>query len=175
MATRSRRSLAILPLVLALATCGPSGTTLPSAPTDSTEPSLPVASAPAETTPAESPAASGSPETGQTDTEWGRIWDTLPAGFPRFPGATPADDAGGEPASARFAVEGGDPLAIATWFQDALEQATFSTLGFNGPGEDGGYVIDSTGEGDCRLQTTVTPLGGTTFASVLYGADCPAP
>lgn len=120
-------------------------------------------------------APSGAAAAGQTDTAWGRIWDTVPAGFPVFPGARPADDAGGEPVSARLAVEGGDPSAIATWLQDALEQATFSTLGLNGPGEDGGYVIDSTGEGDCRIQTTIAPLGDMTFVSVLYGAGCPAP
>lgn len=99
----------------------------------------------------------------------------MPAGFPLFPGATPADDATGEPASARFAVEGGDPLAIAEWMQDALETATFSTEALNGPGEDGGYVIESVGEGSCRIQTTIVPLGDTTFVSVLYGADCPGP
>jgi hypothetical protein len=119
-------------------------------------------------------ASSAAPAVGQTDTDWGRIWDALPAGFPRYPGSTPADDASPEPASGRFAVPGADPAAIATWMQDALETATFSTLGLNGPMEDGGYVIDSSGEGDCRLQTTITPLGDLTFITVLYGADCPA-
>jgi hypothetical protein len=118
--------------------------------------------------------SSAAPAVGQTDTDWGRIWDAVPAGFPRYPGSTPADDAGPEPASARFAVAGGDPAAIATWMQDALETATFSTLGLNGPAEDGGYVIDSTGEGQCRVQTTIAPLGDITFITVLYGADCPA-
>ncbi len=117
----------------------------------------------------------GAPGAGQTETDWGRIWDAVPAGFPLFPGATPADDATGEPASARFAVEGGDPLAIAEWMQDALETATFSTEALNGPGEDGGYVIELVGEGGCRLQTRIFPLGDTTFVAVLYGADCPGP
>ncbi len=170
MATRPGRSLAIVPLVLVFAACGP----VASSPSSPATTAPPTPGPTAETTPPSS-APTSAATAGQTDTGWGRIWDTVPTGFPVFPGATPADDAGGEPASARFAVEGGDPLAIATWFQDALEQATFSTLGFNGPGEDGGYVIDSTGVGDCRLQTTVTPLGGTTFVSVLYGVDCPAP
>lgn len=117
---------------------------------------------------------SSAPEAGQTDTEWGRIWDAVPAAFPRFPGGTPADDATGEPASARFAIEDGDPLAIAQWMQDALEIATFSTEAMNGPAEDGGYVIDSAGDGDCRIQTRIAPLGGMTFVTVLYGAACPA-
>jgi hypothetical protein len=157
-------------LVLVVAACGPAAssasspaTTAPSTADPSAETSPPSA------TPTSAPAA------GQTDTEWGRIWDAVPADFPTFPGATRADDASDEPASARFAVEGGDPQAIATWMQDALEQATFSTLGLNGPGEDGGYVIDSTGEGDCRIQTTVAPLGSMTFVSVLYGSACPGP
>ena len=170
MSTRPRRLLLTFPVALMLAACGQAASSVTSPATPVTPTVVPSA----ETSPP-SAAPSSAPAAGQTDTEWGRNWDTVPAGFPAFPGATPADDAGGEPASARFAIEGGDPLAIATWFQDALEVAMFSTLGFNGPGEDGGYVIDSTGEGECRLQTTVTPLGGTTFVSVLYGADCPAP
>jgi len=132
-------------------------------------------SAPTSEEPAESVAASSSaPEAGQTDTEWGRIWDAVPAEFPRFPGATPADDATGDPASARFAVVGGDPLAIAEWMQDALETATFSTEAMNGPAEDGGYVIDSVGDGGCRIETRIAPLGDRTFVTVLYGAGCPA-
>ena len=122
----------------------------------------------------ESPSASTSPAAaaGQTDTDWGRIWDTVPAGFPRFPGSTVADDASPEAASARFAVPGGDPRAIATWLQGALETARFTTVGSNGPAEDGSFVIDSVGEGRCRVQTTIAPLGDTTFITVLYGADC---
>jgi hypothetical protein len=167
MSTRPRRLVPALSLMLLLGACGSSAQATP----DTTV--APSAIAPSESAaPAASPASS--PGAGQTDTDWGRIWDTLPPGFPIVPGATPADDAGGEPVSARFAVEGGDPGAIATWLQDALEQATFSTLGFNGPGEDGGYVIDSAGDGDCRIQTTITPLGGTTFVAVRYGVGCPA-
>jgi hypothetical protein len=170
MATRTRRSLAIVPLVLVVAACGPA----PSSASSPTTPTAPTPDPSAATSAPTSPAASA-PVTGQTDTEWGRIWDNLPGDFPVFPGATPADDAGGEPVSARFAVEGGDPEAIAIWLQDALEQATFSTLGLNGPGEDGGYVIDSAGDGECRIQTSITPLGAVTFVSIRYGADCPAP
>lgn len=170
MVSRLRHSLAIVSLVLLVIACGPAASSAPSTATGAG--STPDPSA--ETSP-QSAAPTNALVAGQTDTAWGRIWDTVPADFPVFPGATPADDAGGEPVSARFAVEGGDPLAIATWLQDALEQATFSTLGLNGPGEDGGYVIDSSGEGDCRIQTTITPLGGMTFVAVLYGADCPGP
>jgi len=165
MTIRGRRLLVTFLLAaLVLAACGSGGTspsTVPATPATSAEPD-----ASAEPT--------GAPAAGQTDTAWGRIWDAVPAGFPRFPGATPADDATGEPASARVSVEGGDPLAIAQWMQDALETATFSTEAMNGPGEDGGYVIDSAGDGDCRMQTRIAPLGDRTFVTVLYGAACPA-
>jgi hypothetical protein len=171
MSMRVRCLLLSLPLAMLVAACGSSPSPSPSA----------VASPPSDpssaSAPSDGPASaepSGAPQTGQTDTDWGRIWDAVPAGFPRYPGSTPADDAAPEPASARFAVAGGDPAAIATWMQDALETATFSTLGLNGPAEDGGYVIDSTGGGECRLQTTIAPLGDITFITVLYGAGCPA-
>jgi hypothetical protein len=151
-------------LCLLLAACGP---------TPSPSPSPQRSAALTEAPPSTSP--SGSAATGQTDSEWGRIWDALPAGFPRFPGSSIADATGPEPVSARYAVPDGDPEAIATWMQDALETATFSTEGMNGPFEDGGFVIDSVGEADCRLQTRIAPEGGTTFIEVLYGAGCPAP
>ena len=167
MSTRPRRLLLIAPLVSSVMACGSS----PDATPESTP--APSAIAPPETA-APSPSATlTSLGAGQTDTEWGRIWDAVPAGFPRFPGSTIADDATPEPASARYAVPGGDAQAIATWMQDALEIATFSTEGLNGPFEDGGFVIDSVGAGDCRLQTTISPEGDTTFITVLYGAGCP--
>lgn len=170
MSTRPRRLVLTASLALLVTTCGSPASPSPSAP-----PVSPVGTPAA--SPSEEPgsASPGAPEAAQTDTDWGRIWDAVPAGFPRFPGATPADDATGEPASARFSVEGGDPLAIAQWMQDALETATFSTDALNGPGEDGGYVIDSVGDGDCRMQTRIAPLGDMTFVTVLYGADCPGP
>ena len=167
MSTRPRRLVLTVPLVLAIAACTSSGSTPSSAPP--AEPSSPAASAPAE-----SEAPSGSPPAvGQTDTDWGRIWDAVPAGFPRFPGATPAD-ATSEPASAHYTVSGGDPEAIAAWMQGALETATFSTVGMNGPFEDGAFVIDSVGDGTCRVETRIAPLGDLTAITVRYGADCPA-
>jgi hypothetical protein len=176
MRTALTRLIPTLAVAAALTACGPTQDTTPSA-VPQTPSSSPVSSsteAPSASAPA-SPTTSSSAAVGQTDTEWGRIWDALPGGFPEFPGATIADDASGTPASGRFAVPGGDPQAIATWFQDALETATFSTIGLNGPAEDGSFVIDSVGDGECRLQTTITPQGDLTFISILYGADCPSP
>jgi hypothetical protein len=170
MSTRPRRLVLTASLALLVAACESPQNSPPSA-----APASPVGtpSAPPREEPAS--ASPSAPAAGQTDTEWGRIWDTLPDGFPRFPGATPADDATGEPASARFAVEGGDPLAIAQWMQDALETATFSTEALNGPAEDGGYIIDSAGDGRCRIQTRIAPFGSMTLVTVLYGSDCPRP
>ncbi len=119
------------------------------------------------------PEATSAPTTGQTDTSWGRIWDALPAGFPRYPGATTADDATDVPVSAAYALTGVDAGEVATWVQTNLEVATYSTEALSGPFEDGGYVVDSVGDGDCRIQTTIAPLGGLVLVTILYGAACP--
>ncbi len=174
MSTRSRRLLLTLPVAFLMVGCGtatPSITGSAGAPTAAPSATMDP-EAPSEASPAGSP--SGSIAAGQSDTDWGRIWDSVPAGFPRFPGSTPADDAAADPASARFAVAGGDPRAIATWLQDALGQAHLDTVGLNGPAEDGSFVLESVGDGQCRVQTTVAPLGDMTFITVLYGSDCPA-
>jgi hypothetical protein len=122
--------------------------------------------------------ASGAPSVvalaGQTNTDWGWIWDELPADFPVYPGATPAAETQTEPVTAAFAAQG-DARTIATWMQTELERATFVTEALNGPFEDGGFVLDSTGEGGCRLQVAVAPLGGLLGITVRYGAACPAP
>jgi hypothetical protein len=111
----------------------------------------------------------------QTDTDWGRIWDGLPEAFPVFPGATPADDAASEVASATFALEGADARGVAGWMQTELERAMYATESLNGPLEDGSFVLESTGPSDCRIQVAIAPLGGLMTVSVRYGAACPAP
>jgi hypothetical protein len=165
----------ILPIALLAAGCG-SPVSSPTASAGVTAGDVPGAttSSVAPTPPNRSTSPSASLAAGQTDTDWGRIWDTVPAGFPRFPGSTVAHDAGPDPASARFSVPGGDPKTIATWIQGALEEAGLDTVGLNGPAEDGSFVLDSVGAGECRAQTTIAPLGDITFISVLYGSDCPA-
>ena len=117
--------------------------------------------------------AGASATTSQSDTEWGRIWDALPAGFPLYPGGTAAEDAGIGPASATYAIEGGDPEEIASSMQQALETATFSTEALAGPLEDGRFVLDSVGDGDCRMQVEAIPQGGLTFIVIRSGAACP--
>jgi hypothetical protein len=170
MATRSRRPFLTFPIALLLTACGSTTPSPTSAP--QMQSVHPAASSETPASSAANPSTTATAD--QTDTDWGRIWDGVPAGFPRYPGSTPDDDSTDEPASARYAIDSGDAGTIAMWFQDALEQATFSTIGMNGPGEDGGYVIDSVGEGDCQVHTTITPLGSMTFVAVWYGAGCPS-
>ncbi len=111
---------------------------------------------------------------GQTDTDWGRIWDTLPSGFPMYPGAVPSEETSSDPASAVYVVDAAEPKAIATWFQDAFELGAFHTDALSGPFEEGGYLLESSGDDPaCRLSLTIAPLGGSTSLTVLYGADCP--
>ncbi len=126
-------------------------------------------------TPVPGSAAPSSPAiVGQTDTEWGRIWDALPATFPRYPGSIPTEPGQG-PSSATLAVPT-DPATAASQLQSALEAEGFSTEAQSGPFEDGSIVIDSVGEPTtCRVQTRLTPQSGTTLMTVFYGAQCPAP
>ena len=122
------------------------------------------------------PTASEPPTTTtQTDTEWGLIWDDLPAGFPVYPGAVPSEEAGGgEPVSATFTIPSAEAVAdVVAWMQAELELATYSTFALSGPLEDGGYVIDSVGDGDCRIVTRIAPAGSVTIVTVRFGADCP--
>ena len=172
MPARHRRLVSLVPLLLAVAACGSSGASSQlGSPGATDEPAAPSATLPDQPSDA-SPTSAASSTVSQTDTAWGRIWDALPAGFPRYPGAAPADDASAAPSSGRYAVAGGNPEEIAAWLQAAMEAAMFST-DVSGPLEDGSFALDSVGDGGCRIQTTIAPLGGMTFVTVLYGADCP--
>ncbi len=135
----------------------------------------PTGSGPASDGPDTSASASNAGTGSQSDSEWGRIWDDVPQGFPIYPGSTLAGDTSPEPVSATYAVAGGDdPAQIASWMQSALETATFSTESLSGPLEDGSYVLDSVGDGECRIQVVIAPMGGLTFVTVRYGAGCSA-
>jgi hypothetical protein len=125
---------------------------------------------------ASSPGASVSTiPAGQTDTDWGRIWDSLPAAFPVYPGATPAEEVQTGPVSATFAIEGREARSVASWMQSELERAAYRTEALNGPLEDGSFVLDSGGTEGCRIEVAVAPLGGLTIMTVRYGAACPSP
>jgi hypothetical protein len=175
MYTRPRRLLFLtssLALAVALGACGSSAATDAPDPAPTTDGST-APSTDSTPTSATTDVPSAAAQITQTDTSWGRLWDDLPSGFPIPPEATIADDATAEPVSGVFAIPGGDPAQIATWMQAALETATYSTEALSGPLEDGSMVLDSTGEGDCRIQTVVAPAGGLTLLLVRYGAACP--
>lgn len=108
----------------------------------------------------------------QTQTAWGLIWDALPSSFPHYPGSEPTQTGAG-PASAVLNIPA-DARTASAWYTNALKAAGFATVGANGPLEDGGYVIDSTGAAaGCRAQTKLVPLGGTTAATIYLAATCP--
>lgn len=142
----------------------PSSTPRPATPSPGSTPIL-VTTAPS---PTPTPAATA----GLTETTWGTIWDALPPGFPRYPGSTPTEAAGGA-ASAVFDVPA-DVQTVTTWLQAELERAGFSTFTLSGPAEDGSMEIESVGLVDeCLVRTTIAPLGGSTIVTILYGGSCP--
>lgn len=175
MHTRSRRSLILAAFLVAFlaAACGPGGASpdatigVTAGPT-SADPTPILSAGPIE------PGVSGAPPASQTETEWGTIWDGVPAGFPRVPGARSADDATPEPVSDAYAVADGDPAEIASMLQTSMEDATYSTEGLSGPLEDGRFVLDSVGDTGCRIETRIVPQGNLVLVTVRYGAACPA-
>src|SRR6476646_6826509 len=165
MPTSARALCLSVVFVFALAACGPGATATPS-----------VTAATAVATPSVTPttAPSSGPKVSQSDTDWGRIWDGLPPGFPSIPGATPDENAAGGPASAVFVVQDGDATVIATSLQTALKSAGYTTVGSMDPLEDGSGVLEMTGSpAGCAVQVTASPTGGLTTVRILYGAGCP--
>jgi len=174
-----RRPSVIAGVLLLVAACSSVGTddplqsALEATPGAATSEPAGQASEPPVAPPSAEPPATDEPTVTQSDTEWGRIWDALPAGFPVYPDAVETEEAGaGEPVSATFSSAAAAD-AIATWLQSRLELATFSTEALSGPLEDGSFVLDSVGDEDCRIETTVAPAGDLTIITVRYGADCP--
>jgi len=162
------RLFAAITVVVVVVACGAGSSSPPTTSPASTRPSLGAASESPSSVP-----ASGS-SVSQTDTDWGRIWDTLPGGFPTYPGATPDEDAGGGPASAVFVVEGVDVKDAVASLQGSLQKAGYATVGSLEPLEDGSVILDMTGQPPgCMLQVTATPTGGLTRMTILYGAGCP--
>ena len=167
------RYLAILAVAtLALAACGSSGSS--ARPVASPSASLVPAASPRPSTGA-STGPSGTLTAGQTATDWGRIWDTLPSGFPTYPGATPAQEASTGPASATFVVSGGVAKDVAASMSDQLMRDAYGVDAATVPLEDGSYIVEGRRGAGCRVQVKATPTGGLTTITVLYGADCPNP
>ena len=161
-------------MAIALVACGTRGTTGNGGSTAQTaasgQPGQPPATLGGESSPDAEPGASGSIT--QTDTEWGRIWDALPPSFPLPLDAVPAETRDG-PVTAQFAV-GASVEDLATFMQAALEGARYSTESMSNPVEDGTVVIESVGDTpECRVETRLTPLSGTTLMTIRFGAACP--
>ena len=151
-------------------TPGTSPSIVASLPPASSSPSPELTPVPGGSTAATPGAAS--PAT-QTDTDWGRIWDSLPAWFPVPPDAVPTETGEEGPASASLAA-GGSAQSVSSFMQTGLTGAGFSVEGLNGPAEDGSFVLDATGpDSRCKVEIRVRPLSGTTNVVVLYGAGCP--
>jgi len=159
--------VALIVATLSIAACGSTASSDPSKSTAQAVPSSSGASA-------GSPAQSGASAAGQTETEWGRIWDTLPSNFPQIPGAHPSEEAATGPASATLVIEGNVSRLVANALVGLLSKNGFPTAGLGTPLEDGSYTLEATGAAPgCKVQATVKPLGGETFVTILYGAACP--
>jgi hypothetical protein len=145
-----------------------------SAATGTADPGMsPIATIEPEPTTTTPPGATAVLPVTQTDTDWGRIWDSVPAGFPLPPGAVASEETGGGPVSATWTVAGTDGADLAEWMQSELELATYSTEALSGPLENGEYVLDSVGDDGCRMEVALTPRDGLTTVSVRFGAACP--
>ena len=179
--TDIRRLTVLAALALSIAACTGSTVSIsPSAsPKASQAPAATSSAATATSATATSAVATGQPGTpasGQTDTAWGRIWDSLPADFPMFPGSAPSDEASTGAASATLVVDGDVARAVATTTESKLKAGGYHTDGLSGPLEDGSYTLEMTGaEPGCRVTVTAKPTGGLTTVTILYGSACPAP
>jgi hypothetical protein len=119
------------------------------------------------------PAPSATAVAGQVDSEWGPIWDALPAAFPVHPGAQDAEpDAA---ASAAFSIPATATVTartVATWYGQHL--ATVGPGGIDGPLEDGSYAAWSSNSDGCAIRVSAVPRGSEEiYVTVFLGALCP--
>ena len=167
-----RTRFALLAIFMtAAAGCGSAGPPpLAASPSATTSPSGALTPVPGGTNQPSGPVAPTPPT--QTDTAWGRIWDSLPPSFPVPPEAIPTETVEG-PVSASFAV-GASADQAADLLVSGLGSAGYSIEGRSQPLEDGSVVIDAVGaDPKCRVQVRLTPLSGTTQMIVMFGAACP--
>lgn len=167
----ARPLVGILAALLFIAGCGSSGALDATSPGAAATPGGAASIAPPAGPATAPPSASA---VTQSDTAWGRIWDTLPASFPTIPGATASEEAATGAASAVLTVNGQSPKDVAALMQRLLSGARYSTVGLTGPLENGGYVVDMAGRPQgCKVQVTAAPTGSLTTVTILYGATCP--
>ncbi len=158
----------ILAIALALLALG-CGTTTPATQRPSVAPSPALTFVPGGAASPVVGATVGPPTT--TDTEFGRIFDSLPASFPTLPGQEPANSGAGS-TSGSFAVNTTVAAAAAAIRAALVAQAW--TVDIGSPLEDGSVVLEAThAPKGCNSEVRFTPLSGTVIMSVLYGASCP--
>jgi hypothetical protein len=161
-----------LALIILIAGCGSSGALQGSSLAPAAASALPVSIPPASAAPSAAPSASIGAT--QSDTAWGRIWDTLPASFPALPGGTASEEGARGAASAVFTFQGQAAKDVAALVQRLLSGAGYSTLGLTGALENGGYIVDMAGHPQgCKVQASVAPTGSVTTLTILYGSTCP--
>jgi hypothetical protein len=110
---------------------------------------------------------------GQSETDWGPIWDDVPAAYPVPDGAEPTE-AGGGPVSAAYTV----PVAVASasaladYYAAALEEGGYGGTGIDGPLEDGSFTVWSSSGYGCDSLVTIMPRRQESLVTVLFGAPC---
>jgi hypothetical protein len=115
--------------------------------------------------------ASAGPPTTTNVEGFGRIFDRLPASFPKLLGAQPAETGAGA-ASGSFVATTDAPTA-SKLITTLLEGQGWS-VDVGSPLEDGTVVLDATHDPPgCKAQIRFTPVSGSLIMSVLYGASCP--
>lgn len=111
---------------------------------------------------------------GQSDTDWGPIWDAVAPSYPVPEGAKPADAATG-PVSGAYTVATSVSTArqVADFYASALEEANFGGTGIDGPLEDGSFQVWSSTSDGCNSRVTILPRGQESLITILYGTLCP--
>ena len=164
-----RRVASVLLVAVAVAGCGstvkPSASPSASARPSAAEPSL---------TPV--PGGNPTPEATlptTTETDFGPVWDALPATWPRFPGQSQSEV--GTDASDRLIVHG-RPIELAGQLDAALTKLGW-TVDVGSPLEDGSVVLDASGAPvGCKAEARFAPNppdGDPVIIDVYYGAKCP--
>ncbi len=110
---------------------------------------------------------------GQSESEFGLIWDDIPDSFPVPADAAIADPLHG-PVSGAWTVPVATASAptLAGFYRDALDEIGWGT-GIDGPLEDGSYTVWSSDGYGCETFTTILPRGDESLVTVLFGAGCP--
>jgi hypothetical protein len=155
-----------LGLLVGLAACGATATDAPTG-------TLPPSAGPTEPVVDPTQGFTPPPAEGQTDTEWGRIWDVLPAGFPAFPGGSPTETREG-PVTAEFYFDAPQDSVMQT-VQTILPQGGLQVGRVSVPVEDGTQYIDTfTDDPECLGLVEIGPQGAGTLVRLFYGVGCPS-